>query len=191
MTKLSWIVVVVLVLALGALSVLYGQAVARQASPAPSGVRMAQAPGGGGGWSQMSEAERAKMREQMTERMIDEAGLNSKEKAAAKKSMKAKDKARQSLADELTKLRRTANKSKPTNAELTKALSSYRAAMTRYRSRAAAGDQALTKQLSLRSQVRCTSLGILDNGLGGMGAMGRMGGGMGRPGGMRGGPPRG
>src|SRR3989304_969880 len=97
MTKLSWIVVVVLVLALGALSVLYGQAVAQQASPAPSGVRMAQAPGGGGGWGQMSEAERAKMREQMTERMIDEAGLNSKEKAAAKKSMKAKDKARQSL----------------------------------------------------------------------------------------------
>jgi len=124
----------------------------------------------------MSEAERAKMRAQMMEQMLDQAGLTDKEKAAAKKTLKAKDEARQALTDELTKLQRTANKEKATDKELRDALAAYRAAVAQYRKKIAAEDQALTKQLSLQGQVRCMSLGILDNGLGGMRRMGRPGG---------------
>jgi chromosome segregation ATPase len=128
----------------------------------------------------MGEADRVKMREQMLERMLDEAGLTSKEKSAARAAIKAKDKARQTLADELTSLRRTANKSKPTDQELKEAMAAYRSAMARYRKEIASQDAALVKRLSLRGQARCLSLGVLDNGLSRFGPGG--------PGGPR--PPR-
>jgi hypothetical protein len=142
------------------------------------------APGGSfGGWappSEMSEADRANMRGQMVKRMLDEAGLTANEKSAATTAIKAKDKARQALADQLTSLRRAANRSHPTDKELTEALAAYRSAMARYRREVASQDAALVKQLSLRGQARLLSLGVLDNGLGGFGPGG--------PGGPR--PPR-
>ena len=184
MTRVGWIVVAVLVAALAAMSVLYAQARSGQGlSAGPT--QVAQAPREGPGRSgQMSETERAKMREQRTERMLEQASLTEQEKAAAKKNMEAKDQARQALSDELTNLRRTANKAEPTDTELQNALASYRTAAAQYRKKVEAGDQALAKQLSLKAQVRCMSLGVLENGLGRMGAGGP--GGSGRPGGMGG-----
>lgn len=164
MTKLSSVVTGLLVAALAITSVLYAQAPRR----------------GRGPWNQagqMTEAQRAQMREQMIERMLQQAGLTEAEKAAAKKTMKAKAQARQALAAELVKLRDTANKANPTNEELRGALTAYWAAMGQYYQQIQAEDEALRKQVSLRSQVQCTSLGILENGLGMMG----MGGGMRRP----------
>jgi len=192
MRKASWVVAAVLVVALAATATVYAQARTTPAAvqvAALGPVQVAQVPGPGmrerGG--QMSEAELAKMIEQRMERRLEEAGLTAKEKAAAKKTVKAKMAARQTLQDEMVKLQRAANKSKPTNKQLQDALSAYRAALAQYRSKVAAEDAALVKVLSLKSQVRCMSLGILDNGLGG----GRMGGGMRGPGGPGGGRPRG
>ena len=192
MRKASWAVAAVLVLALAATAAVCAQARTTQgaAQAAALGpVQVAQVPGEGmrERFGQMSEAERAKMREQMMERRLEEAGLTDKEKAAAKKTVKAKMQARDALSAELMKLQRAANKSKPTNKQLQDALSAYRAALAQYRTKVAAEDAALVKVLSLKSQVRCMSLGILDNGLGG----GRMGGGMRGPGGAGGGRPRG
>jgi hypothetical protein len=184
MSRLRWAVVVAA--ALAAVSVLYMvQARMAAAATPPSGaVMVAQAPGGGaGGWGQMSEAERAKMREQMTARMLDEAGLTDAEKTAAKKALTAKARAREALTQQLTKLRRTANQAKPTDKDLRAALAAYGAALTQYHKQVAATDAALVKQLSTRSRARCISLGILDNGLGMMGRMG--GGGQSGPGGAR------
>jgi len=127
----------------------------------------------------MSEAERAQMREQMQERMLEQARLSEKEKIAARQAMKAKDQARQRLIEQLTRLRRVVNRSNPTAAELRRALNDYRQALKQYRQKVTAEDEALSRQLSLIARARCLSLGILDNGLGGMGGMmgrGRMGG---------------
>jgi len=195
MVKLSWVVagvlmlvswVVVVVLVLVAMLMVLGRAGVAQASAQGIGaapVRLAQATEGapsGGGMGQMSEADRARMREQMIERMLQQANLTGDEAEAAKKALKAKDEARQILTQELAKLRTTANQPSPSNEDLEKALAAYRAALLQYRQKVEAADAALAKQLSLLSQARCLSLGILDNGLGGMGVRG----GMGRPGGM-------
>jgi len=131
-------------------------------------------PPGGSLRGQMSEAERAQMREQMQERMLEQARLSEKEKTAARRAMKAKDQARQALADKLTNLRRTANKANPTAAELRQALNDYRQALKQYRQKVTAEDEALSRQLPLIARARCLSLGILDNGLGGFGRMGAM-----------------
>ena len=122
----------------------------------------------------MTEAQRAQMREQMIERMLQQTGLTAQEKVAAKKTMTAKEQARQALSQELTKLRSIASKANATNEELQNALTAYWAAMGRYYQKVQAEDQALIRQLSLRSQVQCTSLGILENGLGQMGMRGGM-----------------
>jgi hypothetical protein len=153
-------------------------------APSKDGIDRSAAPEGGSGrWgppSEMSEADRAKMRDQMMERMLDDAGLSAKEKTAARSAIKANDKARQTLVDQLTRLRRTANKSQPTDEELKEALAAYRSALARYRKEVATQDATLVKQLSLKGQARFLSLGVLDNGLGGFGPGG--------PGGFR--PPR-
>jgi hypothetical protein len=127
------------------------------------------------------------MREQMMERMLDQAGLTDEEKAAAKKAVAAKEKARQVLANELEKLRAVAQKENPSDAELTDALALYPPALVDYRKAVAAADQALAKQLTAKAQVRCLSLGILDNGLGGLGQPGGFGPPPGAP--PAGGPP--
>jgi len=198
MRKLGWAVLTVFVVALAGAVTLSAQARTTQGAvqvAATGPIQVAQVPGEGGRpgerFGQMSEAERAKMREQMMGRRLEEAGLTDREKAAAKKSLKAKVGARQALADELVKLQRAANKSKPTDKQLSDGLSAYRAALAQYRRKIAAEDAALVKQLSLKSQVRCMSLGILDNGLGFGGGRMAMGGGMRGPGGLGGGRPRG
>jgi len=82
------------------------------ANPAP--VQIAQMPRQGGGRAgPMSEADPAKMHQQMLERMLDQSGLTDKEKAAAKKTIQSKQQAREALVAELTRLRRLANKEKP------------------------------------------------------------------------------
>lgn len=145
---------------------------------------VAYAQGGGGGaggqrgqWGQMTEAQRAQMREQMIERILEQMGLTAQEKVAAKKAISAKDQARQVLTAEIAKLWGTANNAKATNEELQNALTTYWAALGQYYQKVQAEDQALMKQLSLRSQAQCFAVGILENGLGRMG----MGGGMGQP----------
>jgi len=172
---------VVAVLALGLTSASKSPAPAGAAQDASQGaasapMQIAQMTRGGtrgeGPRGQMSEADREKMRQQMIERMLEQAGLSAKEKAAARNALKAKDQARRALQAELTKLRRTANKEKPTNKELRDALAAYSRTVAQYRKRIEAADAALTRQLSLKGQLRCMSLGILDNGLGMMG-MGR------------------
>lgn len=189
MTRLSWVAVAGLVLALAATSVMYALAPApggsaQGAVAAPTQVAQARR----GERPRMGEADRARMREQMLERMLDQAGLTDQEKTAARKTMKAKDEVRQALAQRLDGLRRAADKPDATEQELGDALAAYRAAMTEYRRKAAAEDQALAGQLSLKSQARCMALGILDNGLGGMRGRG-MGPGMRGPGGWGGPPP--
>jgi hypothetical protein len=198
MSKFGWIVVTVFVLALAATALVHAQARAAQGSTqaiAAGAVQVAaQAPRAGGpprgGFGQMSDAERARVREQSMERALDRAGLTDKEKAAAKKAMTAKEQARSQLRVELGKLRQVAASPKPTEKQLQDALSAYRRTLEQYRKKAAAEDAALVKQLSLKSQVRCMALGILDNGLGFGRGMGTMGGGT-RGGGFGGGRGRG
>ena len=195
MRKLGWIVAMVFVLALAATALVYAQArTTATSTPAAGGpVQMAQAPRGGGppgGFGGMSDAERAKMRQQMLDRALETAGLTDKEKAAVRKAMTAKEQARSGLASELQKLQGVATNPKPSEKQLQDALSAYRRALAQYRKKVAADDAALVKQLSLKSQVRCTALGILDNGLGFGRRMG-MGGGMRGAGGFGGGRARG
>ncbi len=166
MPKLSLVVIGVLVAVLAITSVLYAQ-----------GTR--------GQRGQMTEAQWAQMREQMIERMLQQTGLTETEKAAARKTTQAKDQARQALTAEFAKLRRTANQANATNEELQNAPTAYWAALGRYYQKVQAADQALMNQLSIRSQVQCLSLGILENGLGRMG----MGRGMRQPAGARQGRP--
>jgi len=197
MRRLGWMTLVVLALALTATALAYAQARATQgtAPAAAAGpVQMAQAPQGGGPpmgrRSQMSDAERAQMRAQMLERVLELAGLSAKEKAAAKKALTAKEQARRGLASELVNLERAATSARPSDRQLQDALSSCRRAVAQYHKKVAAEDAALVKQLSLKSQARCMALGILDNGLGFAG--GRMGmGGTRGSGGFGGGRSRG
>jgi hypothetical protein len=116
-----------------------------------------------------SEAEAAKLRLEMTERLLREAGLTKKEQAAATRALEAKEKARSELSQQLVTLRRAANRSSATDQQLRAALSTYRAALARHRNTVEAQDEALFKGLSARGQVKCLSLGILENGLGGFG----------------------
>lgn len=176
MKRVSWLVMGVF--ALGLLGVLWIAAEASRGRGLREGVsagpiQTAQLPPGGPGGQDrrgpMGPAEMEKMRQQMLERMLDESGLTEEEQAAAKQTLTAKQQARMALGDELTKLRRLANKSNPTDQELKEALAAYRAAMVEYRTKVEKADASLIKQVSLKGQVRCTSLGILDNGLGGMG----------------------
>jgi len=117
----------------------------------------------------MSEAERARMRQQMIDRMIEQAQLTEEQRQAVRQTLAAKDQARQALTEELNNLRRTANQANPTEEQLRTALEAYQAALTRYREKVQAIDAALVKQLPVGAQVRCMSLGILENGLGPMG----------------------
>jgi hypothetical protein len=128
----------------------------------------------------MSAAEVEKMRAQMVDRMLDQAGLTAKEKTAAKKALAAKAKAREQLQAAHGKLMAVVSKAKVSNGELQRAMTAYRAAQTRYEAAIVAIDKALVKQLSVKSQAKCLAFGILDNGLsfGGRG-MGRQGGGPG------------
>ena len=140
--------------------------------PGEGGPPSAGGEGRGGPRREMSEAERAQRRAEMLERMLEEAGLTEEEKAAVTEAAQAKNEARQALEEELTALRRVANSSNPSEAQLAEALAAYQKAVSAYRGQVAAADQALMEQLPIESQVRCMSLGILDNGLGRMGMPG-------------------
>jgi soluble cytochrome b562 len=195
MKRSGWFVVAALVAMLVGTLALYvtvGLA-GEQATGDEVTIQVAQAPGGGGGGNrgnrpQMTPEELARMRDQMIERMLDQAGLNDEEKAAAKKTMQAKEQARQILIGQLDKLRAVANAENPSAQELQDALTDYRTVLTAYHKKIDAEDQALAAQLSVQAQVKCLALGILDNGLGGLGGLG----GSYRRGGTRtpgGGPP--
>jgi hypothetical protein len=164
MKKLGWVVCVLLLVAMVAGTVLYGQATGGAAGP--------QGAGGPG----MS-------RERMAV-ALQGLGLNEKEVAAAEKSMDAKQKARQTLQDELAKLRLVADNPSSTDQQINQAIAAYTKEMNRYRATVQAEDSALAKQLSPRSHAKALASGLLDNGIGG----GRVRTGGGRPGGgMRGG----
>jgi len=125
-----------------------------------------------------TEAEIAAMREQMTTRLLEMAQVGEAQKGAVTQALAAKEQARRALMESFNNLRTATEKSGATEQELGQALQAYRAAVAQYRQKVEAADAALMKQLPVSAQARCTSLGILDNGLGGMGMMrGRFGGG--------------
>lgn len=136
--------------------------------------------------ARLSEPDRAAMRARMVARLLEQAQLGDARKEPVKQALAAKEEARRVLTEQLNNLRQTAQKSRVTEQELGQALEAYRAALAQYRETMEAADAALLKQLPLSAQVRCTSLGILENGLGPMGMRGRFAGGP--PQGGQGGP---
>lgn len=174
---LATLLVVLVVLTAGVL------AYAQMGSPG-GGPGMGGGPGGGN-QGQMSDADRAAMRERMVETRLNEAGLTRAEKAAAKVAVKAKEAARDQLSSQLTRLQLAANNPRATNGQMRQALAAYRAALAQYHKTVAAEDATLIRKLSLKSQVKLMAAGILENGLS-SGFGGRRGGG-GGGGGRRGG----
>jgi hypothetical protein len=140
--------------------------------------------GGSAGAPDMSEWELERL-----SRALTEARLIGDERSAAEAAVKAKLEARRALFTALRELRGATEDTKATDAGLTQAMAAYQKALTKYRGEVAAQDKALEAKLSVRSQARCLSIGILDNGMG-MGGMrsrrgtggGRRGEGGGRPG---------
>ena len=141
------------------------------AAPALSGQRGGGGRRGGGG----GQADSMKA-------LLDRLGFTEQELAAVQKSMEAKSKARQTLEDELGKLREVAGNDKSTDQQLRGAIDSYTEALARYRETVRTEDRSLSGRLSVRSRARCLAAGALDNGLG-MGGGGRGGGGGRRGGG--------
>jgi len=123
-------------------------------------------------------------------RTLTEARLIGDERSAAEAAVRAKLEARRALFTALGELRAATEDVKATDEGLTQATAAYQKALTKYRDEVAAQDKALEAKLSMRSQARCLSVGILDNGMG-MGGMrlrrgaggDRRGGGGGRRGG--------
>jgi len=103
---------------------------------------------------------------QRTRTALESLGLSAPEVTAATKATEAKWKARQTLGDELQKLRTVADNPQSTEAQLTQAVSNYTKAMQRYQATVTSEDAALSKQLSIRSRARCLAAGVLDNGFG-------------------------
>ncbi len=122
---------------------------------------------------------------------LEKLGLTAKERAAVKDAMEERRAAHQELRRELGKLQEAVADPKATDQSLQRAMSSYRTAMERARQKTQAADRDLAGKLSVKSQAKCLALGLLDNGLGRGGGMGRRGGGGGRGGGGRGGGGRG
>jgi len=117
---------------------------------------------------EMGEA-RDRARAQLRERFFELAQLTNSEKAAAQKAMEAKEEARNKLSEQLTRLRATAIKTDATKTELSAALAAYRGALAQYRKKVEMEDKILCAKLSLGAQARGLSLGILENGFGGIG----------------------
>ena len=176
MRHLGWVVLVVMLIAAVAGTLLYAQG--------GGGGGGGRGGGPGAGYGAM-ELERMKM-------ALEGLGMSREELAVAEKAVEAKFKARQSLQDELGKLREVAEDSQATEQQLTAAVEAYTKAMGRYRTAVQSEDNALAKKLSARSHARSLAAGVLDNGLGGQmrrrggaGGAGGAGGGGGR--GSRGG----
>jgi len=110
--------------------------------------------------------------DQMLDRLATRMGLTDAEKATTKKAVQEKMAARQALQQELTGLRDVAMKQNASDRELRGALQKYGRALAAYREKTKAIDAQLTKAVSLKARVGLTAVGVIDNGLGGMG-MGR------------------
>jgi len=174
MKQLGWVVLVVVLIAAVAGTVLYAQ------GGGGGGGGRGGGPGAGSG---AMELERMKM-------ALEGLGMSKEELAAAEKAMEVKFKARQSLQEELGKLREVAEDSQATEQQLTATVEAYAKAMSRYRTAVQNEDTALGKKLSARSRARCLAGGVLDNGLGGgLRRRGGGGGGGGRGGEGGGGAP--
>ena len=173
MRKLSWIVLVGVLVAAVTGSVLYAQGGGRGGG---GGGMAPGAPGAPG-----TEMERIKLQ-------LEPMGLNAEERKAAEKGLEAKLKARQVLQEDLMKLRRVAEDTEATGEQLTAVVTAYNKALAKYRAVVETEDTALAKQLTPRSHARLLAAGLLDNGLGGGMRFrgGRGGGGMGGPGGRGG-----
>lgn len=156
MTRACWVLLlVVAVLAVLAGSMLYGQA--GEQAPAPA-AGAAAAPAGQPGMAAMSP-ERMKA-------MVDRLELGPEDRAAVEKSLPALLKARQSLQDELGKLRTVAYDPNATPEQLTAAVEKYQTARADSRRATRPELRTLTDALSPRGRARCLVAGILDNGLG-------------------------
>ena len=141
---------------------------------------------GGGGGAGMG-ARTGAMDPARIRTMLERAGLNEKEQAAAQKSMEAKSKARQALQDEMDKLRLVTENSSATEEQSSQAAASYEKAMAKYREVVQTEDRTLSRELSGKGRARCLAAGIIDNGLGYSGRTRTGAGGAGGAGGMRGG----
>jgi len=135
-------------------------------------------------------ADRSEWELERLSRTLTEARLIGDERSAAEAAVRAKTEARRALFTALGELRAATEDPKATGEWLSQAMAAYQKALAKYRGEVAAQDKALEAKLSVRSQARCLSVGILDNGMG-MGGMrvrrgvgeGRRGGGGGRRGG--------
>ncbi|MGD0112427.1 MAG: hypothetical protein ABSD48_11235 [Armatimonadota bacterium] len=173
MSRSRWAALMVALLVLVTASVLHAQGGGR-------------APGRGGGRGTRSGmgAEGATDAERITS-ALQRIGLSDKEQAAAEKALTAKLKARQTLRDDLEKLRQVASNKQASQQQLKQAIGAYTKAMGRYQALVQEEDRALSTHLSLRGRASCLAAGVLDNAMG-MGSRSR--GGSGGPGGGRGGP---
>jgi len=146
MGRACWVALVVGLIAAVAGSVLYGQAGGTAAAP-------------GAGAAGAASDERLKA-------MVDRLELSAEDRAAVESKLPALLKARQTLQDELAKLRAVADDANATPEQLTQAVDKYQAARRTYRETTRTEDRALSEKLSPRGRARCLVAGILDNGLG-------------------------
>ena len=123
---------------------------------------------------------------------LKNAGLTDAERAAAKKSLRAKEETRSRLNEAYRRLSRSAFNKETTAKEARTAVATYRRTLSSYRHTVQVEDEALSRKLSPLALARCLAMGIIDNGITGPGTMGMgpmrdMSGRMGRRGGMMGG----
>lgn len=123
--------------------------------------------------------------EQMIDNMAQRMGLTDAEKAATKKAMRAKNEAATPLGQELRKLREISRNRQATDRQISAALKSFDKALAVYRQKVKAIEKQLIGAVSLRARAALTAMGIIDNGMGGMGFGGRGGPGAGFGGGRR------
>jgi len=171
MRRSRWVVLVAVLAAMVACTMLYGQGA--------GGGRRGEGPGAGA-----FDRERVQFN-------LELLGLSKPETAAALKSAEVKWKARQALEEERGRLRASGDDPQATDQQLSQAIASYTKAMGSYRGAVQSQDTALAKKLSVRSRARCLAAGVLDNGLGSGGrprGEGRSGERTGSRGGRRGGP---
>ncbi len=160
--KVGYVLMAAVVIVLVA-AVVWAQGGGGGMGPGPGGMGR----GGGGGMAGGMSA------------MLDQMGLSAGEKAAVERAAQDKMSANQQLRSELQRLQAVADRAGVTAADAKKAVASYLGVKAQIAKKNAQTDATLMKSLSPVAQAKCLAAGIVDNGLGMRGMMGRRGGGMG------------
>lgn len=134
--------------------------------------------GGGRGAGPRPQGDRGPVRRgadatETIDQALEKAGFTAAEREAIATATEEKQRAHLQLRQELGKLRQVANDPKASEEALRNAITSYRRAMERAEQALAAADRELLGKLSVRSQARALTLGLLDNGFGRGPMMGR------------------